>query len=315
MKNTKICKLFGTFLASLLGTFIIGYAYAAGSGMTVEPGFIRVSFNATTKVQSAAVAISNNGDSAAEFNAQVVDVNTFSPLLTPLTTNASAAAKAVTIQNPAMQVEAHHSVNFLLSIDGTELAPGGHYAAVIIKQVLPTQQNKSVPLQQAVAVTLFLTKEQGAVRKLLLKSALPKGIVFKQPSTGQLSYENAGNTDITPRAVVTIFNGKQTLFKALSDSAQKPLLPGQKVSSVPKTVFLGTFRPGKYTYSVQYRYDGQTTPDHIGSTFWYFPWWFVLAVTCGVIALGILLVRQRHAWHRRLKKLKLAAKTAKYSKK
>jgi hypothetical protein len=267
-------------------------AAVAASSLSISPGFLQVSFTTTDNVQDTSFTISNNSTSPATFSVKAVDVDALSPTLTPLTAATSAAARAITIKDPKPQLEPSRSANILLSIDGSKLAAGGQYAAVIVKQE-SAQNTTAIPLQQAVAVTLFLTREDGAVRTLHIASQLPKGIVFSRPSISQLDFKNNGNTDITPRAAVTIEHGGKVVAKALSSSTQVPLFAKKTVNAKLTNVYSQKFGMGKYHYQVQYRYDGQAEPSVVKSTFYYVPLWYAVIVGLGFTSLVVFIVQRR----------------------
>ena len=252
--------------------------------MSVDPGFIHVSFSKSTAVQDVAVALSNTYDTPQQFSASIVDVDSLSPSLTPLNTSNSEAAKSVTIINPDNIVSAHDSINILLHINSAGLSSGGHYAALMIKNTARSK-NKTIPIQQAVAVTLFITKEDGAIRSLALESSLPSGILFSRPNLQHIVLRNSGNTEVTPRVSALVLHKGEVVAKAVLASTQEIVLPNVVINKKLEPVFYSHFGFGKYNYQINYRYDGQDIAQNASSTFWYVPAWFAVIVGIGLVAL------------------------------
>ena len=270
---------------------------ATANGLTFAPGFLVMNVPSGQAIEDAAISVKNETDADVKLSAQPVDVDINSPDLTPLKTQNAELTKALTIRNPNLVLRPGQAANILVRADASSLSGGGHYAAITIRRDSPTS-GASVPIQQAVAVTVFLTKEEGAVRSLAVQTPLPKGIVFRPPALTSVEVRNTGNTLVTPRLALQIKQGDDVLRKQTSESTEKSLVSTQSRRIQLQTVFQKKYAPGKYKVVLEYRYDGQETTDVISTTIWYIPIW-VLALALPCIGLIVFFV---------VKKLKISSK-------
>ncbi len=266
------------------GVIIAPAAATPSSGISFSPAYMVIDIPANQDAADASVAIKNDTNSTVQLNAQATDVDTTTSSLIPLTSASSKASKSLSIQNPDISLLPGKSVNLLVHINSTGLVAGGQYTSISIKRQTDTSV-KSVPINQAVSIGVFITKEVGAARDLKLQTALPSGVRLSPPQRLVLSFRVDGNVQLVPRAAISVLGGGHVLAKSTINDASTGILPGNKHTFDVQLHYQHALSPGRHKLVVSYRYDGQITPVTVQSTFWYLPTWYVLLVLMGIAAL------------------------------
>lgn len=108
-----------------------------------------------------------------------------------------------------------------------DLSPGGHYAAVIVRQT-PPDGNKETVVSPALSSLIYLRKTGGERFNLSLKDInFPKlPIVFNYPNTYLLTMQNDGNVHLVPygRADIKDMFGRM-IFKGVINEGSLKVLP------------------------------------------------------------------------------------------
>lgn len=193
------------------------------------------------------------------------------------------------------------SVNVQVSVrDDSTLRPGGHYVSLLIRQASgPASQ---VAISSAVSATMYIIKEDGAVRSIEATDTEIKRSLFALPNYADIRYKNTGNVTAIPRGVVQLKKGGNVIAQGVINAESVPIFSDQssklrtELGAIPRQLI-----PGKYTLSVDYRYDGEDDAKHAEITFWYIPAWYLFFIAI-VIAFLVWASRpqRRHAMKRRL---------------
>lgn len=174
-----------------------------------------------------------------------------------------------------------------------DLAPGGHYGAVVISTSSNNAVKSDVNINQQLVSLLFIKKLGGESYGLQLKS-----VDYKKssnvPQEVTTTFKSTGNVHVVPRGYVEVTDPAGKLVaKGILNQDSSLILPGserkfvtlmQPVSSASK--------PGKYKVTVYYRYDGQKDFSQQSSYFNRGPSLLLLriiAVITGVIGVVIVL--------------------------
>jgi hypothetical protein len=246
------------------------------SGVTVGPTYVRLAVSEARPKDSSSVSIKNNNTIDLTYEISIVDVDTESGTLVPLETTSDITKKVFQLKTTSVTLQPNQSVNIVVEASNSaDLPPGGHYAALSIKQ-LSTPTKKTIPINQIISVGLFLVKEDGAVRTIKTVQNNHKNIWFRLPKTEKITIQNNGNVDVVPRGFIALTMSNNTYLKSSFNELSQPVFPAK---SVQYTVDYSknTIRwPGKYTRILSYRYDGAKDQTIEANEFWYVPVWSLL---------------------------------------
>lgn len=179
---------------------------------------------------------------------------------TPSQSVSQALTNWLVLPSNVIEIPADKTVIVPLLIKNIEsLAPGGHYAALLV-YINQNQSSKSsaVNVQPVATSLMFITKVNGATYKMSLEKVIAPRSFFNLPSNTTLTFYNSGNTQVTPRGYVAITDSKNHLIsKGIINTESLYLLPGNyrnyqvQLNSVMKTKEIGD-----YKLSVFYTFDG-----------------------------------------------------------
>lgn len=154
-----------------------------------------------------------------------------------------------------------------------DLSPGGHYAAVLFKANSATSSEGAnrVALNPVVSSLIFVRKLDGAQSKLELLQISTLNTVLSMPDAANITIKNTGNVQETPRGIVTITDPfSHEVSRGILNTDSNQVLP--ESTRLFQTPLIDTGRawiPGKYTITVQYRYEGSVKVKQASATFWY----------------------------------------------
>lgn len=274
------------------------HSWAASSspsgGITVAPAELMLDIAKGSSGQDAAISVKNNSTVATHLAAAVEGLQQANDgTLVPTTGNPSPSlAAALTVTPQDFLLQPSQSINVELHVAGNNtLAPGGSYAAVLIRQV-PDKNVGQVAIVQAVSVTVFITKEAGATRQLTVSDLTSDMNTIRTPHYVTLNFQNKGNTNVIPRAAVMVFDptGKLVATGAANQNSVM-ILPGRQLRL--RTYLMPVakiWHPGRYTVQVTYRYDGSDAQQTATLTHWVLPPLF-LSIVAGVVGLMAIVAR------------------------
>jgi hypothetical protein len=275
-------------------------------GITVSPAFTTVQIGSKQPQMSFSVSIRNDFSVPVSMNATVSGLSIHSNTLIPDNRPDSALANLISIVPSSFSVRPGSSLNIIVTVkDTATLSPGGHYVSLRITEVGAAvgSQSRQLSLQPAINSTMYVVKEDGAVRAISATHLHLARSLFSLPKLAIVTFNNSGNVLVVPRGVVTVAktsNATQVYGQAVINDASVPLFPSQSTTLETNIHFVRCLPlPVKYTVALQYRYDGEDTPQTQFITAWYVP---KLYIGLAIVVLGslYLLVRPTHA--RRLRK-------------
>lgn len=168
-------------------------------GITISPAVINISVlpSDTEKIES--VSVKNNYETAIFLSAELKSVDQDSGTFTPSKDLDANLKSVISLSQNQFTVLPGQTVNLDIIVKNEPLLPpGGTYVSLVIKQTSNLTTN-TIGLQPAVAATVFVTKEQGAVRALVLTSMKVRHVFWNEPSGVALTFKNNGNVQLVPR--------------------------------------------------------------------------------------------------------------------
>lgn len=140
----------------------------------------------------------------------------------------------LTFKNPNVELEpGEKKIISVLITNRQDLAPGGHYAAVIAR-LRPTE-GEVTAVSPAVSALIYLTKVGGERYNLSFKAMNwpDSSVVFSYPATGFLTLQNDGNTHLTPYGTADIYDMfNRKIYKGIINEGSVKVLP-QSIRRVP----------------------------------------------------------------------------------
>ncbi len=140
-------------------------------------------------------------------------------------------------------------------VNDADLAPGGHYGAVLFSLEPPT--GSGVALKQVSSSLLFAIKTGGEKYSLNLKSTDAPGFSLAPFSKVRLRFYNGGNVHTIPRGIVTLADsGGKIVSKGVVNDSSSLILP-ESFRQIPVEMnpIAQPWKIGNYTLAVQYRDD------------------------------------------------------------
>lgn len=274
---------------------------ASASGVTVSPTFLKLSVSAQQESSSDIVSVKNNSERVLSYSASIVDVDTESGTLLPLNSTSELTTNVFKVNTPEFILQPEQTVNIKITAQNIEeLSPGGHYAALHIQQLADSTESGSVPINQVIAVGLFLVKEDGAIRDLSFSIANQKRIWFTMPKSQKITVNNTGNVDLVPRGFVAVEKDEKIYQKVLFNETSQPVFPYQSKDYNLEFGKVNLVWPGRYREVVSLRYDGQAEQELTYHTVWYLPVWS-LGLFCVLAAVIFVLLKRLKSIIRRIK--------------
>lgn len=308
-KIFKFASLGIIFLA--LSSSYSPFAHAKpGTGITIEPAFATISLAPTDISKSATVSVINNNSYSVLLNTSIHEVDVNSGILAPTKAIDTAQDSTVKLDKTDFQLAPGESMPISVTVSNTpSLAPGGTYRAMVIRQV--SKPGANVGMQSAISASIFITKQQGAVRSLDLNNIKIKQSLWQEPSSVLMSFKNTGNTHVVPRGVVAVTSADKSVFykKGVINQESITIFPGKNITTeTVLTIVEKSWLPAKQKVVVQYRFDDLDNIQTAEKTILYVPWVYYLLPILLVAAVVFItkFVKKR----RRSKHIKTQANTA-----
>ena len=287
------------------------------SGITVEPAFVVIQLTPNDSTKTSAINIKNENSYAVSLNLSLKEVDVSSGILAPTKEIDTNQDQTVVVDKNNFDLAAGASSTVTVTVVNTSsLPPGGTYRALVIKQF--SKADASVAMQTAISASIFITKQQGAIRSLDLNDIIIKQTLWQEPSGVLLTFKNTGNTHVVPRGIVAVTNKDKSSFykKGTINQESITVFPGKSMTiSSQLTILQKSWLPSKQKVVVQYRFDGLDDVQTAEKTFVYIPWvYFVIPFA---VAAAIVFIYRLYTGRRR-KKLRdtpIDTKQAKTSKK
>ena len=261
---------FSLVIFVLLSIFSPVFVLAETKDFSLSPLFHEVTLEASDAEKKVEVEISNRTDRDAEFVLSAVDFGTLDE------------SGGVAFLGGGGDFERRYGLaswmrlpteRMILPAGGTEvipivienkesLSPGGHYAAVAFQMegaFGDTSDVSRVSVRSSFASLFFVKKSGGEVMKLEYRgiSHLDRDMLGV-PEKLFLRFQNAGNTHLVPRGIVTVRDmwGRIVRHGTVNEDSGRILPESFRIYTVPLKNMAPAFLPGAYVISVEYRYDG-----------------------------------------------------------
>lgn len=263
---------FGSFLLFFLvfGVFSPIFVLAETKDFSLSPLFHEVSLESGDVEKRMTIEVSNRTDTDAEFFLSAVDFGT-------LDESGGVAflggggdferryglASWIRLPTERMILPSGATEVVPIVIENKEsLSPGGHYGAVAF-QLEGSSGNRSdvslVAVRSSFASLFFVKKSGGEVMEIEYRgiSRLDRDMLGV-PEKLFLRFQNAGNTHIVPRGIVTVrdMRGRVVRRGIVNEDSSRILPESFRIYTVALKNMAPAFFPGTYVISVEYRYDG-----------------------------------------------------------
>lgn len=247
----------------VIATSLLSEAALATGGATISPFMQEISVNAGQPQVSFPLHIRNDQDTPQSLQLRLIDFKSLDEsggvAFQGLSYNdiqnkyglaawMSVDAAQFTLQPKEDRVVQVHIQN------RDDLAPGGHYGAILVDQAELAADSQLV-LRPAFASLVFLTKLGGEQYQIDLDSVRTNS----ETSTAYLTFRNGGNVHLIPRGTVKLLNPfGQVVSRGVINPESALLLPETKRTyDVSLNQVARSRWPGRYTLVVDYRYDGR----------------------------------------------------------
>ena len=281
-------------------------AHAAPSalpvGITISPSLKDITINPGLIKANTTVTITNNSGSRLIGTIRLLDIDTSQSTGFSFLDNVAGASAQYNLANylslpngDVLNLASGQSVTIPVVIDNrTDLAPGGHYGAVVVGFGSPSPAGVSAKadFKQQLASLLFVRKRGGERYGLELNELrlLPANEI---PSTVVLKFHNSGNVHVAPLGYITVADQKgKVVSKGIINTDATLLLPGR--DKLLETTMQATNKhpaAGRYTVTAHYRYDeaGAFTTKSVQFSYKGGPNLFIVAAFVS-LGLGLLLL-------------------------
>lgn len=283
--------------AAIIGIVFIGLprqvlAVAApplSGGITVAPAYVTAQVGSKQPQTSVTVGVRNNFNTPITISAGVSDINIHNNSLVLANNLASSLSDIITISPTQAEINPGSSINFIVTITNkSSLSPGGHYLSLLLSQTSSDINNATpkLSLKPAVSATIYLIKEDGALRSVKVTKVRLSRSIFSVPKQVDVTFYNNGNVVTVPRGVVSISDRSRDGKIYAQGVVNASSIPLQPKSSVTFAVALKSFAPfsllERYHLNLIYRPDGIDKTSSITQTFWY--------ISKSAIFLGLILL-------------------------
>jgi hypothetical protein len=259
--------LLAALAASFFGMLSLKTRAATPSGITVSPAFQQVSIPQGQASVPIKFTVTNHQTKTQTIKLGTQDFNTLGETggLVFVGSNPTelqkkyGLAKWVELPQTRLTIQPNQTATVNASVlNLSTLNPGGHYGALMLALNDSGQSNNSVVLHPIASSLLFVTKLGGDTHRLGLAGVESKHNIFNLPGNVTLRFQNAGNTHVIPRGIVTLSDPKGHIVKkGIINQDSNIILPETvRKLSVPLQTISTSHLPGSYTIKVDFRFDG-----------------------------------------------------------
>jgi hypothetical protein len=214
--------------------------------------------------------------------------------------NKYSLASWVNLEKDSIELSSGESQKVKISIkDKESLSPGGHYAAIMAKMNTSQESQdgsiSQVALDPSFSSLLFVRKVGGEIYNLTLNAIDFKKELFHFAPTAKLRFQNTGNVHVVPRGLVKIMDplGRVVMSGVINEESGLVLPETFRIIPITLKQQAAMFIPGKYTLSVEYRYEGNDTFVTESQTIDFIP---VNAMLGGLLVGGLILAG--YVWYK-----------------
>lgn len=167
-------------------------------------------------------------------------------------------------ENDTVIIPAGTSETIYVRLENREsLSPGGHYGAMLFQMVQDepiSAENSSVSIRSSFASLFFVKKQGGEVVGFEYKGISDTRVAMSGiPEKISVKFQDSGNIHLVPRGriLVTDMFGRIVRKGIINDDSGRILPESFRVFPVMLKPVSRAYFPGKYSVSVEYRYDGK----------------------------------------------------------
>jgi len=267
---------------------ITGHAHAVGkqaaTGLTVTPAQLSFIVQANDPSKTAEITLANSYNSPLRMTAELQGIDEQAARLVPSGSVDEQIDNAVKLSATDITVPAKGTYKLQVSLNGTWLSDGGHYATLVLTE--RSDIGASSGFQSAVAVNLFIIRNEHIRTDLQLTAVTFDNPLLSLPKSASIVLKNKGNTHIIPRASIIVYDGDDAVSKAVVNSNSALLLPGDEQRFTVKLDTLKRFwLPRKLTAHIMYRIDGSDVQLMKTMTLWHVPFVDIVALAALVYAI------------------------------
>ena len=272
-RKIKYLVVISSFLITICGgTFahVNAASKSSGAGFTVSPAQLSFIVQANDPSRTSEVVLSNSYSVPLHLTAELQDIDEQAARLVPSGAVDKQIADAVKMSATDIAIPAKGTYALKLSVDGTGLSDGGHYATLVLTQ--RSDVGAATGFQSAVSINLFIIKNEHIRTNLQLMDVTFDNPLLSLPKSATITLRNGGNTHIVPRASIIVYDGADIVSKAVVNSNSALLLPGDEQKFSVKFSTLKRFLlPKKLTVRTMYRIDGSDIQLVKAQTLWHIP--------------------------------------------
>ena len=279
----------------LIWVMSLGFASAQittkTSAITIEPFLQQINIQSGQRQPTFFINVKNNTPGLYNFKARVVDFGSLNETGGVLFAGNQSnelvkkygLAKWLVVSNPIQTLAGGQTVKLNFTVDNrSDLAPGGHYAAIILTDISRHGQSSlpRVGLQNNISSLIFANKTDGAKHGLSLISINDNHQLLTTANEVRLKFKNTGNVHVVPRGEVKIIGpfGK-VVGKASINNESAIILPESERTFIVKLHSTSSaFLPGHYKTFVEYRYDGQAKTNQAKISHFYVGWPIIILI-------------------------------------
>jgi hypothetical protein len=265
------------------------------NGITVAPALATINLKTDDDQQMAYIGVKNNYSTPISLTAQLKGVDQNSGILAPVKDLDTNLASLISVAPAYFTLEPEQSINIQISVkNGTQLNPGGNYAALVIKRA--DSGFNDVSLQSAISVSLFVIKEQGAQWQLKLNNLHLQRWLWELPTTALVTVSNNGNVVAVPRGYLTVSDNKLNVIyqKGILNEASLSVWPNKQLTmDMPVKTIISSWWPGWRTVTLQYRSTDTEEVQSFSTSLLYLPTGELVAAGLILIICGWLAIKYR----------------------
>jgi hypothetical protein len=220
------------FLVLLLFLTFVSSTHA--KTIEISPAYTDITLESENDEKTFELSIKNKTDKAIRLDISSLDFKQDDPNGSIAFLGSSAGnysyslSSFLTYDKTSLELNPKETDKVLVTVKNRQdLSPGGHYAAVIVRQT-PPDNNKETIVSPALSSLIYLRKTGGERFNLSFKDvSFPKlPVVFRYPSTYVLAMQNDGNVHLTPygRADIKDLFGR-TIYEGTINEGSIKVLP------------------------------------------------------------------------------------------
>lgn len=263
-------RVLRAFIAAFIAAFACLAVYVpsthAAGGLTLSPPLKDITLGPGLLETTTEVALTNNTAQAVQTQLKLVDLKALGDF-GGTSLDKAGLPDAYNLANwmslpggDRVTIPANQTVRIKVMITNrSDLAPGGHYGAVVVTADSVATPKSNVSISQQLVSLVFVKKLGGEKYGLRLKEMLVDQVRGSMPQSVRLNFASTGNVHVTPRGYIEVTDPKGKLVaKGIINSDSSLVLPGvsRQLTTAMQPVN-NSSATGQYKITAHYRYDGE----------------------------------------------------------